>query len=123
MEPWLIKHLEEKTGGFRNARWIRCKACAELTIYGMDNDTAAIMVTCDPTPLTPQQETWMDAAKRRTFTARINGRKIQLMDRSPEAVGTPSNEQIVPTHLCGARIPGFLKLAPKPGADEHPCPF
>lgn len=121
--PWLLKHLETKTGGFRAARWIRCKRCDQLTLVGMDADLAAIVVTVDPTPLTPELEKWMDAAKRRTFHARINGRRVTLLDRSPGAVGTPCTEPVVPEHRCGARVPGFLKLAPKTEDTEQTPPF
>lgn len=125
MDPWLLKHLETKTGGFRAARWERCRDCEELTLVGLDGDIAAIKVRVDPTPLNPLQEALCAIAGRRTSSLTIGAArsKITIWDRDPLAIGKPLSEPVVPHHKCGARFPGFLYPKPTPPEQNQIPPF
>ena len=114
MDDWLREQLENKTGGFRAARWGRCPACQELTLHGMDADLCAGMVTADPTPLSQQQEHACMIFGRPTFSLKPRGNSYELSDRTgaflygtrpPDGRG----KTIVPQHKCGARFPGFIQ--------------
>lgn len=124
MDPWLLKHLETKTGGFRAAKWERCGTCEELILAGMDGDIAAPQVRVDPTPLTPLQEGLCAIAGRRTASLEIVGRsKITIHDRDPYAIGRPFQQPVVPHHRCGARFPGFIHRRPAGTQQNTEPPF
>lgn len=106
MEKWLLQLLETKTGGFRGARFRRCRHCQAWTLHGPDADTAGIMATVDPTPLTPDQEFHAAMRCRRTYTIRKNGKGWHIHDRDPYAVArTETILTVVPAHQCGHRYP------------------
>lgn len=121
MADWLKEQLENKTGGFRAARWNRCPNCQELTLHGMDADLCAGMVTADPTPLSQQQEHACMITGRPTYTLKPRGNSYELNDRRgaylygsrpPDGRG----KLIIPEHKCGARFPGFI---PKPNQHQE----
>lgn len=106
---WLQKHLEERLGGFRSARWQRCTKCHGIILAGLDDDTAAIHVQTDPTPLTLRQDELCQWIGRPTYTATIRARTIELDRRTwRHTHWQPPNGSIVPAHVCGKRFPGFL---------------
>lgn len=122
-DDWLKQLLENKTGGFRAARWQRCPTCDQLTLHGMDADLCAGMVTADPTPLTPQQEHACFIADRPTYTLKPRGNTYELNDRrGPYLYGTRppdhNGKTVIPAHQCGARFPGFIKR-PKTTQETH----
>ena len=123
MEPWLLKQLETKLGGFRSARWQKCTTCHQWTLSGPDNDIAGIPATVDPTPLTPAQE--YDAAihQRTTYTIRQNGKTWHISDRCPYAVARPENLlTVVPAHHCGHRYTPTRPLDPR-HHQPTTCPY
>lgn len=126
MPDWLRTLLEQTTGGFRNARWDRCKDCGEITLHGMDGDICAGMATVDPTPLTPQQEHWCALTGRDTYSANIDAdRRTQLWRRTKWALAKPHNRPIFPAHICGQRYDGFAEELKKPPTTRTggPPPF
>lgn len=119
-DDWLKQLLEQKTGGFRAARWERCKDCDQLTLHGMDADLCAGMVTVDPTPLSPQQEHACMITGRPTYSLKPRGTSYELSDRDGAYLygSRPPDQRgktIVPAHQCGARFPGFI---PRPATKE-----
>jgi hypothetical protein len=125
MPDWLHRLLEQKSGGFRAARWRRCPKCDRITLHGMDADMAAGMATVDPTPLTRQQEIWCAIHGRQTYSLRIDpDRKIEINDRPRYSLGLECRNPVVPEHQCGSEYPGFLDLPPKGGnSTTGPPPF
>ena len=120
MDDWLKAQLENKTGGFRAARWGRCTTCQELTLHGMDADICAGMVTADPTPLSPPQEHACFIVGRPTFTLKPRGTSYELSDRTGAYLYGPRppdhhGKTVVPAHRCGARFQGFI---PRPTTKE-----
>ncbi|WP_422758275.1 hypothetical protein [Paenarthrobacter sp. C1] len=121
-DDWLKTLLENKTGGFRAARWERCNTCQELTLHGMDADMCAGMVTADPTPLSPQQELACMIIGRPTFTLKPRGQAYELHDRRDAHKHGPrppdhKGRTVIPAHQCGARFPGFIQ---RPTTKETP---
>ena len=127
-DEWLKQLLEQKTGGFRAARWGRCPTCNELTLHGMDADLTAGMATVDPTPLSPLQELACFITERETYSLKDRGNSYELNDRRGAYLYGPRppnhhNKTIVPEHQCGARFPGFIpRPATKETTNAHP-PF
>jgi hypothetical protein len=118
MPDWLRHVLENKTGGFRAARWQRCPQCDRITLHGMDADACAGMVTVDPTPITRHQEIWCALHARPTYQLRIDpDRKITINDRPRYSLGLECRNPVVPEHQCGSEYPGFLDLPPR-GSNE-----
>lgn len=116
MPEWLQHVLENTTGGFRAARWQRCRKCEALVLHGMDNDMCAGMATVDPTPINRHQEIWCALHARPTYRARIDpDRKITLTYRDRYALGLECRDPVLPEHQCGSEYPGFLALPPKHG--------
>lgn len=114
MDDWLKTQLENKTGGFRAARWGRCPTCNELTLHGMDADLTAGMATVDPTPLSPQQEHACMITGRETYSLKERGTSYELNDRRGAyryGARPPDHKgrTIVPAHKCGARFSGFIQ--------------
>ena len=125
MDDWLKTQLENKTGGFRAARWGRCPGCQELTLHGMDADLCAGMVTADPTPLSPQQEHACMIVGRPTFALKPRGTSYELSDRRGAYLygSRPPDHRgktVIPAHQCGARFPGFIPRPTKETTSEHP---
>lgn len=113
-DDWLKQLLEDKTGGFRAARWERCTTCKELTLHGMDADMCAGMVTADPTPLSELQELACIIVGRPTFTLKARGTSYELNDRRDAHKYGPrppthNGRVVIPAHQCGARFPGFIQ--------------
>lgn len=128
MDDWLKQQLENKTGGFRAARWGRCPDCQELTLHGMDADLCAGMVTVDPTPLSPQQEHACMIVGRPTFTIKPRGNSYELNDRRGAYLygSRPPDHRthtIIPAHKCGARFPGFIPRPDKQETTSEKPPF
>lgn len=126
MPNWLKKHLEEKTGGFRAARWTRCPKCHAIILKGLDDDVAAWTVEADPTPITPRQEELCQWIGRQTYMVTMNPNRIELDRRTSYAIGKSCARPVVPAHRCGKRSNGFL-LPPNASTqgqaeNEHP-PF
>ena len=124
MEPWLRNQLLTKTGGFRAARFTRCKTCGHWTLHGPDDDRAAIQTTVDPTPIDPEQEyACVVFQGRRTYTlGRTPTGKPQIETRDPLAIATPCTRTVVPAHKCGATR---FTSTPPPATrqDTDTCPF
>lgn len=125
MPAWLVRALEEKTGGFRAARWIRCPHCHQLILEGLDDDICAFTVRADPTPITLEQEQLCATIGRPTYTV-TTGTRLELDRRTWRHLGYPSPlAPIVPEHRCGARFQTFLKPPAHntAGANNDRAPF
>lgn len=119
MPDWLLKQIETKQGGFRNARWRQCKNCGAITLYGMDDDQMAGMATVDTAPLTQQQEMWCALHGRDTYMLEISPeRKIQINLRDSFSVARKNHRPIVAAHQCGHEYPGFIDALRKPKTND-----
>lgn len=128
IDDWLLAQLETKTGGFRAARWGRCRTCQQITLTGMDADLTAGIATVDPTPLSPQQEHACMITGRETYTLTNRGNTYTLDDRrgATRYGPRPPNHHrstIVPAHQCGARFPGFIQKPTTTKETTNECPF
>ena len=115
MDPWLLQLLENKTGGFRAARWNRCRHCNEIVLTGINDDQCAGTITADPTPLTAAQELECLLAGRDTVSATPHGRTYDLHRRDDDLIsnhpagGGTTFGTVIPAHQCGNRYPGFFQ--------------
>lgn len=113
-ERWLVDHLVRtghltETGLSRRAR-IRTCSCRQLVLAGLDDDTCALEVTCDPHPLSPLGEALALVEGRRTLALHRDGSRWVLdrrdsYDITAEPAGTKHREDVVREHRCTSGPP------------------
>lgn len=118
LPAWIADQLQANQSNRtrRTAKYQYCDKCGDITLTGLDHDTAAFTATTDPTPLTTQTEMLAILTDRTTYDAwRIpDGYKLELRDQTNMGDRT---HPILPAHKCGHRFPGFLE--PPTHGDHH----
>lgn len=118
LPAWVADQLQANNPNTarRTAKYQRCPKCQQITLTGLDHDTAAFTARTDPTPLTPQTELATILAGRQTYAAWRTPEGYHLEHRDHFNMADLQHP-ILPEHQCGARFPGFLE-APTTG-DHH----
>lgn len=123
MPAWIADQIQADTHtARRTAQYQTCPKCQEITLTGLDHDTAAFTAIVDPTPLTPTTELACIIQARRTYTAwrTTNGYQLELRDH---VTMSDLTHPVLPRHQCGQRFPGFLEPPTEGhhhGWNEHP---
>ncbi len=116
---------------WRTAHIDHCRTCHATVLIGLNADTCAHTVTCDPTPLTTHQEALAWLAGRTCTTLRVQDRRPILMRRTTSHIRKPNAPgDCLPNHQCHQPLPETsTRLTPPPalpGLTTHTdnrCPF
>jgi hypothetical protein len=142
MDTWLRDHLIRaghltETGYTRRARLRPCHQsyklpgsrwvgkCLDLVLVGLDGDTCAFEVACDPQPLNTVGEALSLLEGRRTHTLRREGPGYVLDPRDQHEIsfapaGTKPRRDVVRQHRCGTSPPPPGLRAPTSFPEHHP---
>lgn len=86
----------------RAAITARCSRCRADIVVGLDAHLAALLVTCDPEPLTRTGELLAVCAGRRVYHLDINH---HLWHRSAWRLPTAARGRVLAEHRCGEPTP------------------
>lgn len=94
--------------------------CGAYVLTGLDDDTAGLVVTCDPYPLTPIGEVEALRDDRRTYY--LLHRRIERRDIWNIPGHLPSHDLLViASHRCGLPVPDAWRLPPAPRPAPRPA--
>ncbi len=126
---WLRDHLIAtghltETGLTRQAKLRPC-TCKNLVLAGLDSDTCALEITCDPEPLSPLGEAIALLEHRRTLDLRRSGRGWILDWRDRHAItaapaASQTRRDVVREHRCGSPPPADALTAPSTFPEARP---
>lgn len=113
---WLRRQLE--TAGRWNTDGVgralsggRCRSCKQPVVRGLDDDVAALAVTCDPRPVDELGEALALMQGRRTFAVASRGGRLLVDPREPLAIAARRPADVLAEHRCGSPP---LPAAPQP---------
>jgi hypothetical protein len=127
LTPWLRQHLLE-TGALdprlvgRKAQLRKCPTCRADILRGLDDDTCALLVVVDPTPLSPLGEALALVEGRYTVTFRRDRGHLVLDLRDDfhiagSPAGTRAFEDVLRQHVCNTAPPA----GPLATGSRHPA--
>lgn len=112
---WLVANLiatgqHNPDGVSRGARLTRCTDCGRPVLAGLDGDTAAWAVKCDPHEIDTRGELIALALNLRTFTltraTNSSGKAAWNLDpRDRWAIRNGQRTALVAQHRCGIAVP------------------
>lgn len=109
----------------RRAEWARaanlraCPLCRGPVLAGLDADTAARPVRCDPTPLTEMGEAVALLQGRQTYDLLPTKTGRELHERSPYFIEKPRRYQVFATHKCNSPLIAFIEIPAEPRTEVH----
>lgn len=126
MPAWLIR----VRGPSRYATLANCPRCHRPMLCGLDDDTAALFVHADPTPLTAEQELAALLTGHRTYDAILDTvrNRLRLYHRTRWHMAD-RHHPVLADHRCQVTWPSLTGPAARPAARPQPegdpdaCPF
>jgi hypothetical protein len=107
----------------RQADWARaanlrtCPHCRTTVLAGLDADSAALPIRCDPTPLTLMGEAVALLQGRTTYDLLAVKTGRELYERTAYSIKKPRRYQVFATHKCDNSLAAFIQQPAEPEAE------
>ena len=108
------------------AAWSRCDTCRAWLLCGLDDEVAALAVSCDPTPLDRRTEAVAWTTGRSCYdlhlipAPRLRARTAGQIEHRP---ADPNTHLVLPAHTCGQPLAPPITLHRRQETSHAPCPY